>query len=163
MARPVPSRHVADARGFVNRERPQAATVEGWAAWPPTLGGAAVTIFHLAGDCTLAVHVHWPERQVLKEAVPVELLEAVQLLPHGDESFGQRDQVGHEHRLQLDVGLKADALQDVSNKVLVRVARQAPLKVVQIEIRVERKRHVKRHSTGRSLEREVPDSPLCPR
>ena len=68
----------------------------------------------------------------------------------------------HEHRLELDVRFETDALQEVRDQVLVRVALEPLAEEGQVEVSVQRQRHVKRHGAGRSLEREVPDPPARP-
>ena len=76
----------------------------------------------------MTVQVDWPKRQVIKEAVPTKRLQAVQLVAYRGEAFGQRDQVRHEHRLQLDIGLETNAFQQVGQHVLVRVVGEPPPK-----------------------------------
>ena len=99
----VPSRHVAQACSFVERQRSPPALVEARSPRPTALRGSAITVFHLSRRRSLAVEIDWPKRQLIEEPVPPERLESIELVSHGREAQGQGNEMWHEHSLELDV------------------------------------------------------------
>ena len=69
----------------------------------------------------------------------------------------------HKYGLQLDIRFKSHPFKQVRQEILVGVALESPPQKGQVEMCLNGQRHVERHRTLRSLEREIPDASPRPR
>ena len=69
----------------------------------------------------------------------------------------------HQHCLKLNVGVEPDTLDQVGDELLIVVTLQATSKVVEGEVRLERRVEVSHHTAVRNCKRAIPHPVACPR
>jgi len=100
---------------------------------------------------------------VVEEAVPVALVQAVQLLAHrGEAPLGSETKCG-TRTVWSSTSLEAHSAEEVRDEAPIRVPAQPPLKGGEVEASLDRQREVERHRAWRTLKGEVPHDASCPR
>eukprot|EP00966_Prymnesium_polylepis_P067683 1572354-Prymnesium_polylepis.1 len=147
-------------RGGVDGDGAQTTFVKEIGPRAAAFGSAPGTIWlQLAGCRALTVEVHWPEAEGIKEVVPAFLVESGQLLGHSLEALRERGQVRDQHRLQLDIRIQPDALQQIGHKELIGVVVQPRAEIIQVEMSGQRRRKVEGSTASLAT---VPHNTTCP-